>query len=142
MSEQGITPKVWRQACENAGLWTPGQMCSVDQVTCRHPDERWFETDADIDARRWAKHEIPPPPLGDPATVLAMLEWLVRRMGGVEIETWGRNGFYIGEQVDNRDFPARIVPQTGFITAIVLACAALPGEDAKLGSSKEDSANG
>jgi hypothetical protein len=60
--------------------WRPGQRCKVTDVTCRHFDQAWFDTESE-ETKRWVKEGGQPPPFAEhDIPIPAVTDELLMRM--------------------------------------------------------------
>jgi hypothetical protein len=69
-----MTPDdTWREACKLIGVWKAGQRCPNDG--CFHTQFRRVREQSIY----FVDHDIPPPPVGDPAAAVKMLPYFARK---------------------------------------------------------------
>ena len=69
--------EIWERACERVGLWKRGQVCKGCFFTPHESKEAVRNARWENGTAHHVDHDIPAPALGDPAVVVAMLEWLL-----------------------------------------------------------------
>lgn len=70
--------EIWERACERVGLWKRGQVCKGCFFTPHESKEAVRNARWENGTAHHVDHEIPAPAIGDPAAVVAMVEWLIK----------------------------------------------------------------
>lgn len=92
--------EIWERACERIGLWKRGQRCNGFQ----RPSDNDTKVCVDCGATKlwYGSHTIPVPAIGDPAAVVAMLEWLAAE---IDVPTRDDDTGEIVQVPDRRGLP-------------------------------------